>query len=275
VGTPHDAANMLAVFIFDKPQQLNVDELNAALKELGIEGAVAKSVLSEHGESTSAVALNHQDAVVWLAAGEGEVDKQWRLGRQHSPLAETLKKGAGWLAVGTAALTESRRERAQETARRLGARLVADRAIAVYVLGPTSWEHAAYPASAELIVEWQAAGRVKLFEDQAVPLRTETGESAAIDRDFERSVRTVVRAFEDSLDGGLEVTWFVSSIPKIDPLRLRVEKVHRKYGSLEFDGVLVNGSALVPELRKGLRMRFDLHSVQEARFGDEEPIRRR
>jgi hypothetical protein len=274
-GIPYDAANLLAVFIFDKPRRLNGDELKAAIKELSVEVAVTQPVSSKHGKSTSAVALKHQGAVVWLAAGEGEFDTRWRLGRKHDPLAETLKRGAGWLAVGTAALTESRRERIKETARRLGARLAGERAIAVHVLGPTTWEHVAFPASAELIAEWQATGRAESFEDQAVPLRTETGDSAAIDRDFERSVRAAVKAYEDSVDGELEVVWFVSPNPRVDPLRLRVEKVRRKYGSLEFDGVLVNDSLLVPELRKGLPMRFDLLSIQEARFGAEEPIRRR
>jgi hypothetical protein len=53
-----------------------------------------------------------------------------------------------------------------------------------------------------------------------------------------------------------------------------VEKVKRTYGSLVFDGVLVNDSMLVPQLRTGLPMRFDLGSIHEARLGDQEPVRR-
>jgi len=276
VNVPYDATSTLAVFVFDEPQRLEAETIYAAMKKLGIEiGAAVEPITSARPGAADAYGLKQGNATVWLAAGEGPFEKSWRLENKQHPLAGALDRGAGWLAVGTAALTESDRKRVEQTARRLGAELVGDRAAAVCIGDRQSWELAAYPAKAELIAEWHSTGKVKSFKDEAAPLMNVPAEDLAASREFQRALRAAVRAFEASPGARLEVVSCISTSAQIDPLRLQVKKVRRSYGSLEFEGILLNDSALVPELHTGLPMEFGSNFIQEVRLNDDEPVRRR
>lgn len=275
VSLPYDVSSTLAVFVFDKPQRLEAETIVAAIKKLGVEsGAAVEPIKSTRSGAADAFGLKQGNATVWLAAGEGGFEESWRLENKQHALAGTLKEGAGWLAVGTAALSESDRKKAEETARRLGAELAGGRAAAVCISDRQGWNRAVYPAKAELIAEWKSTGKVKSFEEDAVPLLDLPTEDVAANREFQRGVRAAVRTFEASPDGRLEVVACVSSSADIDPLRLQVKKVGRSYGALEFEGVLVNDSVLVQTLRAGLPMEFDLSSIQQVRLNDDEPVRR-
>lgn len=275
VYLPYDATNTLAVFVFDKPQQLEAEAIYAAMEKLGIEiGAGLKPISSFRQGDPAAFGLKQGNATIWLAAGEGLFEETWRLENKKHPLVGTLKAGAGWLAVGTAALTESDRKQAEETARRLSAELVGDRAAAVCISDHQGWNFVAYPTKPVLIAEWQSTGKVKSFKEDAAPLLELPTEDVVASREFLQELRKAVRAFEASPEGRLEVTCCVSPDSQIDPLRLRVKKVNRSYGALEFEGVLVNDSVLVPELRAGLPMEFGSSFIREVQWNDDKPERR-
>ncbi len=275
VNLPYEATDTLAVFVFAEPQRLEADEIAAAMMELGIQnGAALKPIDSTHEGAISAFSHSLDGASVWLAAGEGKFDDGWQLNEKGHPLAKSLESGRGWLAVGTASLMTADREKAEEAARRLGAALAAGRAIAVRLKGPEMWETTLYPGKSELIAEWKDSRNVRSFEDEGVQLTVDLSDGVAANRKFERPLRAALRAFEASPNSRLEVVAYVSENPRIDPLRLEVKKVRRTYGYLEFDGVLVNDSALVPELRTGLPMQFNSSRIQAVRLDDEDPVRR-
>jgi hypothetical protein len=216
------------------------------------------------------------NACIWIAAGEGKFDDDWRLKKQDHSIAEPFGASNGWLAVGTAGLQEEDRKKPEHAARALALELVEDRATAFCERGPDFWQLAAYPATPELVGAWRESGRrVNSFKDQGAVLLEDDEDHVAANREFNRQLHAKVREFESTPGAWLEVTACVGTSPDIDPLRLQVRKVKRIYNTMTFEGELISNSVLLPELRAGLSMEVHSDYIQKARLNNEEPVERR
>jgi tetratricopeptide (TPR) repeat protein len=277
VGLPYQAAPTLAVFLSDRPWQLEASDISAALEQLGIDTtATAERLDAGDKNVTRAFALRFDKTSVWLATGEGKFDDGWKLDDRQAPLAGTVNNSRAWLAVGTAAWTEPDRKQAETLARRLSCQLADGHATALCALrrdAPDAFT--AYPAKPDLIQAWRSSGNLKPFKDQGVSLEStdRTGDVAA-NRQFDRSLREAVREFESSAIAEFEVWGCLTDRPWVDLLRLDVTAVRRTYGSLEFDGNLKHDSRLVPQPRAGLPMRFGEYEVRAWRLNAEAPVYR-
>ena len=177
--------------------------------------------------------------------------------------------------VGVSGWSESDRKQAEGMAQRLAVRLAGGHSAFVWARGHELWQgFGLYPATPELLAAWQSTRNLDAFKSQRVSL-TETGQSEiASKRQFNKGMHDAVRLFESSPNGQLEVLACVGENSLIDPLWLKVQKVRRTYGGLEFDGVLKNTSTLVPLLRENLPMTFDADRVTAWRSNGEEPTYR-
>lgn len=276
VALRFDTSSILAVFLLDQPMQLDVATISATLKDLDLESTAApRPIESLKKTVTSAFMLPVDAASVSLVTGNGKYFDQPRLLGSDAATRQAFEKRLGWLMVGVSGWSESDRKQAEGVAQRLAVRLAGGHSAFFWARGHELWQgFGLYPATPELLSAWQPTRNLDAFKSQHVSL-TEMGQAEiASKRQFKKSMHDAVRQFESSPNGQLEVLACIGENSLIDPLWLKVEKVRRTYGGLEFDGVLKNTSTLVPLLRENLSMTFDTDRIAAWRSNGEEPTYR-
>ncbi|MGE3244327.1 MAG: hypothetical protein AB7I57_24900, partial [Pirellulales bacterium] len=277
VQLPYRASTTFAVFVSAEDWPLESAEVERAGRELGFAPLFPAAPVSAIGPNVErAFALRCDGGSVWVAVGKGKFDASWLADADQGAIAAGVNNSDAWLAVGAAAWTDAGREKIDPLARRLAVRLAAGRNAIVCAAAKNYWESfRAYEPSPELLEAWQSTGNLRPFRYDAVSLAADVEENnVAADRKFSRSLHEAVRAFEADPNRRFEVWANVSRRPALDPLRLRVRAVRRKYGSLEFDGTLESQSSLISELKPGLSMRLQEFELGAWRLDAADPVYR-
>jgi hypothetical protein len=270
-------ASTLAVFLSDSDWQLEAADVEAALRELGVATpAIAEPLETMNKRARRAFAVRFDGGSVWFVTGEGKFDAGWKLDADRGPIAAKVNSSDAWLAVGSATWTEAGRQKVEALSRRLAATLADRRYGVLCAPARNAWEEfMAYEVTPAIMHAWQSSGNLHPFASDGVSLKsTDWQDNVAAERQFARSLRGAVRAYEASPERRFEVWACVSRKPSVDPMRLRVTSVRRAYGSLEFDGTLQNQPLLVSELQPGLSMRLQEYEIQGFRLDDSDPVYR-
>jgi hypothetical protein len=274
VAFPYNVTPTLAVFCFDQPWKLELADISAALGQLGQNQVIIPRPLETLEKDVRSFSIQVGEASIWLAGGEGEFDKRWRVRGAEPSLATAVKENRAWLAVGTAGFGESHRKPVEALARRLASRLAGDRATALCHAGRERWDgFTAYEVKPGLIDAWQSSGQLGAFHNDGYTLQVRHfDKDVASHREFDRSLGSAVRTFEAIPGTKLEVIGSLCERPAFDLMRLEVEVVRRNFGGFSFDGTLKSAPQSMGEFKVGLPMRLPKWGVLAWRLNEGELV---
>jgi len=275
VGLQYDTTPASVLFLSEAPWQLDTNLLTAAMQDFELSTpASIQAVKSIRKDVTQSFVIRIGKASIWVATGSGDFDPNWKLADPAEPLSLQATQCQNWLTVGIAGWTSPQREQVEDLVRKLAVKLTNEST--KFFCPADLWyggSASAYPARTEFLAEWEAKNKNNSYASEELEFDISyRNRNLVSDRQFESELRRAVRAIESSPDAKLEVLAYLAGEARIDPLRVTVSSVTRKYGNLQFIGQLANSSKLLPELREGLNVTIDYNEVRAWRLNSGPPV---
>jgi hypothetical protein len=271
VSLPYDASTSIATLYASQPKAITSPDIREAIDQLAgpPQGPLQRAASHLPGIDLVAV-MTVGDAAVWVMIGTSGPNDDLRAKESDPVWASTVNAPKSWTSVGVSAWTSDARDQGEAVARRLAALLFTGRDGAVRLKPKVGYSSTTvYRNHADLLTAWSSDNDLEAFVEDEVELTYIDETDITAERGFRDSLFAAFRSLNSDPERRLQVAVETPGAEGFGANWLEVETIARSYGGLQFTGLLLADSPILPVLRVGIPVKVGSHSVVAWRWADD------